>query len=88
MRLVETQRPSVIVLDLVAHRLDGLEVLRALKSNPQTSDIPVVVVIGADVKELNLDDVACLLKKPLEVQSLVVAVQHIIRQSAPHGTAG
>jgi CheY-like chemotaxis protein len=88
LRLVETQRPSVIVLDLVAHRLDGLEVLRALKSNPQTSDIPVVVVIGADVKELNLDDVACLLKKPLEVQSLVVAVQHIIRQSAPHGTAG
>ena len=83
LRLVETQRPSAIVLDLVAHRLDGLEVLRALKSNPQTRDIPVVVVTDTDIKALNFDDVACLLRKPLETQALVVAVQHIVRQSAP-----
>ena len=83
LRLVETQRPSAIVLDLVAHRLDGLEVLRALKSNPHTCDIPVVVVTDTDIKDLNFDDVACLLRKPLETQALVVAVQHIVRQSAP-----
>ena len=83
LRLVETQRPSAIVLDLVAHRLDGLEVLRALKSNPHTGDIPVVVVTDTDIKDLNVDDVACLLRKPLETQALVVAVQHIVRQSAP-----
>jgi CheY-like chemotaxis protein len=83
LRLVETQRPSAIVLDLVAHRLDGLEVLRALKSNPQTRDLPVVVVTDADIKDLNFDDVACLLKKPLDTQALVVAVQHVVRQSAP-----
>ncbi len=83
LRLVETQRPSAIVLDLVAHRLDGLEVLRALKSNPHTRDIPVVAVTDADIKDLNFNDVACLLRKPLETQALVVAVQHIVRQSAP-----
>ena len=48
LRLVETQRPSAIVLDLVAHRLDGLEVLRALKSNPHTGGIPVVVVTDTE----------------------------------------
>jgi DNA-binding response OmpR family regulator len=83
LRLVETQRPSAIVLDLVAHRLDGLEVLSALKSNPHTRDIPVVVVTDADIRDLNFDDVACLLRQPLETQALVVAVQHIVRQSAP-----
>ena len=46
-------------------------------------DIPVVVVTDTDIKDLNFDDVACLLRKPLETQALVVAVQHIVRQSAP-----
>jgi CheY-like chemotaxis protein len=68
----------------VAHRLDGFEVLRALKSNPSTHDIPVVVVTDTDIKDLNFDYVACLLRKPLETKALVVAVQHIVRQSPPH----
>jgi DNA-binding response OmpR family regulator len=83
LRLVESQRPSAIVLDVVAHRLDGLEVVRALKTNPHTRDIPVVVVTDVDIKGLNLGDVACLLRKPLDMRALVVAVQHIVRQSAP-----
>lgn len=83
LRLVETQRPSAVVLDLVAPGLDGLAALRALKSNPHTWDIPLVVVTGADITELNVDDVACLLRKPLDMQTLVVAVQHVVRQSGP-----
>jgi|SRR5688572_260819 len=83
LRLVDTQRPSAIVLDLAMRRLDGLEVQRTLKSDPQTRDIPLVVVAGADIKDLNLDEVACLLRKPVDMQTLVVAVQHVVRQSAP-----
>ena len=83
LRLVESQRPSAIVLDLVSYRPDGPEVLRALKSDPHTRNIPVVVVTDTEITDLNLDDVACLLKKPLETRALVVAVQHIVRQSAP-----
>jgi len=41
-------RPRVILLDLKLPRLDGLEVLRRLKSDPRTRSIPVVVLTSSD----------------------------------------
>ncbi|MGH7969896.1 MAG: helix-turn-helix domain-containing protein, partial [Limisphaerales bacterium] len=38
------QRPRLVLLDLKLPRVDGLEVLRRLKSDPQTRDIPVIVL--------------------------------------------
>lgn len=40
-------RPSVILLDLKLPRVDGLEVLRQLKSDEQTRLIPVVVLTSS-----------------------------------------
>ncbi len=36
-------RPKIIVLDLKLPKVDGLEVLRRLKSDPHTWNIPIVV---------------------------------------------
>jgi CheY-like chemotaxis protein len=84
LRLVEIQRPSAIVLDLALPRTNGREVQRALKSNPDTRDIPILVVTGPDDSDLNPEDVACLLRKPVDARALVVAVQHVVSQN---GTA-
>jgi CheY-like chemotaxis protein len=43
-----SQRPQLILLDLRLPKIDGLEVLRRVKSSPQTSSIPVVVLTGSD----------------------------------------
>lgn len=42
--LVQTQPPSLILLDMMLPDLDGIEVLRCLKQNPLTTDIPVIAV--------------------------------------------
>ena len=41
-------RPALIVLDLRLPRLDGLEAVRAIKSNEQLRRIPVVALTGGD----------------------------------------
>jgi len=41
---VRRAKPDVIVLDLAMPKLDGLEVCRRLKADPETRAIPIIVV--------------------------------------------
>jgi CheY-like chemotaxis protein len=40
--------PRVVFLDLKMSRVDGWEVLRRMRADPRTSDIPVVVISSSD----------------------------------------
>ena len=46
--------PAAIVLDVLLPGLDGWEVLRRLKADPEVRDIPVIVVTVVDERELGL----------------------------------
>ena len=43
LRLAQTEKPDLILLDLIIPRKTGFEVLAELKKNPETNDIPVIV---------------------------------------------
>jgi CheY-like chemotaxis protein len=45
-RTAQERAPNLILLDMMLPKLDGLGVLRALKHNPQTAGIPVIVLTG------------------------------------------
>ena len=42
--VVEETKPDLVVLDLILPDVDGLDVLRALKENVATADVPVIVM--------------------------------------------
>ena len=46
LELAANQRPELILLDMVMPEMDGLEVCRALKANPDTAEVPVIFVTG------------------------------------------
>lgn len=42
--LAEEQQPDVILMDMALRGMDGFEITRALKQNPNTASIPVVAL--------------------------------------------
>jgi DNA-binding response OmpR family regulator len=44
LRLAIEQKPDLVVLDMLLPKLSGPEVLRALRKNPETAAIPVMVL--------------------------------------------
>ena len=41
---VRDRRPDLILLDLMLPKIDGYQVMRTLRSDPQTSNIPVIAI--------------------------------------------
>ena len=44
LRLARTESPDLILLDVIMPKMQGFDVLRALKSDPHTSPIPVIIL--------------------------------------------
>lgn len=51
MRRAQNERPTVILLDIRMPIQDGFQTLRALKLDPETMDIPVIMCSGLGAKE-------------------------------------
>jgi CheY-like chemotaxis protein len=80
LRRVERDRPDAVVLDLGLPRLGGRDVQKELRSAPDTMHIPIVVVSGSDTSDLEPDDFACVLNKPVDAEALVLAVENSLRR--------
>jgi two-component system alkaline phosphatase synthesis response regulator PhoP len=86
LRLVRSENPDLVVLDLMLPGIDGLEVTKRLKSNPNTKNLPIVMLTAkgeeADIVtglELGADDY---ITKPFSPRILVARVRAVLRRKA------
>lgn len=49
--MVARRRPNLIILDLRMPEMDGFQVIRELRNNPETATIPIVVITGDTLNE-------------------------------------
>lgn len=77
---VEAYRPAAVVLDLGLPRLSGRDVSQELLAHPHFREIPVVVVTGTDVSTLDVSSYACVLRKPVNLEALIKAVESCLRR--------
>ena len=80
--LATQHHPDLVLLDLHLPDIDGDEVLRRLKSDERTTDIPVIM-LSADVSERNAPRLraagACaFLTKPIKVRDLLDAIDEAL----------
>jgi DNA-binding response OmpR family regulator len=81
-------RPDLILLDIWMSGVDGRDICRQLKSNPDTSEIPVLMISASrEVRQSALDSGADdFLEKPFEMEQLLSKVASLIKQSLTAGT--
>jgi PAS domain S-box-containing protein len=81
---IRQRRPSLILLDMHLPDIDGLELLRHLQADPDTADIPVIVVSAdatdARVKEAIAAGATHYLTKPVNVPQFLGALDELLEQ--------
>ncbi len=82
---LESNRPALILLDIMLPEMDGIEILKRLKSGSKYQEIPVMIV---SAKSTELDKVIGLdtgaddyLLKPFGVLELISRVKALLRRS-------
>ncbi len=83
---VSIEEPDLIILDLVLPQKSGFEVLKEIKLNPKTKDIPVIIITNldqeTDIKRgLELGAVIYLVKSELSVNQLLEIVKEQLVKS-------
>lgn len=82
---LKTEIPELIILDIMMPELDGIEVLKRLRSEPKYKDIPVIM---ATAKSTEMDKIGGLnsgaddyLVKPFGVMEMVARVKAVLRRT-------
>jgi CheY-like chemotaxis protein len=80
--LIVSERPDVILVDVVMPVMDGLQFLAALRKSPDAKDIPVIVLAlqsdDATVDEAWRAGAALYLPKPFSCHELTTVLRHVL----------
>ena len=87
LRAAQKEKPSLILLDIVMPGMSGMDVLKLLKTQRRTRNIPVIMLTGIDndsTREIALSDYAQeYLTKPVTMDALKSAISRTLLYFRP-----
>jgi CheY-like chemotaxis protein/phosphoribosyl 1,2-cyclic phosphodiesterase len=90
LRSIEQQKPDLVVLDVIMPQMDGLEVLKTLRSKPVTAQLPVLILTALSDEDnirsgfdLGATDY---LAKPFSIPQLAARVRACLARASEHQT--
>jgi DNA-binding response OmpR family regulator len=89
LELARTERPDLVILDLMLPGIDGLEVCRALR---RADNLPIIMLTAKDEEidrvvglEMGADDYVV---KPFSVRELMARIKSVLRRAQPKPAGG
>jgi two-component system chemotaxis response regulator CheY len=87
MRLLQSETPDLILLDLLMPRMDGWAVIERLRQSPRTARIPVILETSAEdyssFDRARRDGVAAFISKPFRLNEVVETCRRVFEGGRP-----
>ena len=90
-RKAHTERPDLILLDLMMPKMNGFEACTALKGDPATRHIPIIILSAKTQEEDERRALSCgadaYFKKPFQAPILMDGIRKLLARSSAAGPA-
>jgi CheY-like chemotaxis protein len=86
--MIESERPDLVLTDVVMPQMDGVRFARALRAAPATADLPVILMTGLRVPESMLEAAAGSLapcgfhQKGADIELLLGEIERLLKGRA------
>ena len=88
---LHTTRPDAVVLDIQMPKVDGIEVLRAVRADGALKSLPILALsahaLADEVRQIRDAGADSYISKPADPKSVVKAIRELIGQSRPAGAS-
>jgi len=79
---LSSKKPDLIIMDIKMPGIDGLQACVALKKNPETANIPIMVVSAisedAQIKRTHKIGISDYFVKPVDIENLVNRIKEVL----------
>jgi len=84
LEILKTVSPDLILLDIMMEPMDGWETLERIKENPQTKDIPVLMLTAKQLTPAEAQEYGIYIEdyvlKPITHRELYDAIEHVLNR--------
>lgn len=85
LNMITVEKPSLILLDILLPKMDGISLAKKLKSDPEFKDIPIIILTMLDQPEpiaeaINMGIKQYLVKSDYKIDDIVLMVEESLKR--------